>query len=73
MFPSIIRRDKMNKMTKVAVAVSVLPSHGSILALAQWSLDGVAEVIDFDRNSGLTPDPNVINANMYKSYYLTGG
>ena len=71
MFPSIIRRDKMNKMTKVAVAVSVLPSHGSILALAQWSLDGVAEVIDFDRLTSWTVDKNIINANMYKSYWLS--
>ena len=67
------RRDKVKKVTKMAAVVSVLPSHGPIFARAQWSLDGVAEVIDFDRKTNVTPDPNVINANMYKSYYTTNG
>ena len=49
----------------MAAMVAVLPAQ------AQWSLDGIAEVIDFNRKPTNTPDKNIINANMYKSYYLT--
>ena len=67
------RHDKVKKVTKVAAVVAILPYHGPMFARAQWSLGDVAEVMDFDRKTDDTPDPNVINANMYKSYYMTYG
>ena len=71
MLADYFRRNKMKKVTRMAAMIAVLPCPGPIFAQAQWSLDGVAEVIDFDRKTDYSPDPNITNANMYKSFYHT--
>ena len=56
----------MKKVTKMTAVVAVLPAR------AQWSLDGVAEVMAGGETATYTPDKNIINSNMYRSFWATG-
>ena len=62
---------RKKKMAQLMALAAMLPSHSSVIAQVQWTMDGVAEVIDFNRHPNNTPDKNFLNNQTFKSQFET--